>query len=164
VKIFFDFEFIETGGEHPVKPISLGMIREDGKTFYAVWDKIPWDLANQWVLDNIKPMIEKDTETIPLPARAIAQEVFKFCGPFPEFWGYFCAFDWVLMCDLFEGFLKTPETWPHLAFDLRQYMFHTGVSRDDLDHIPNEQEHHALADAVWNRSVYKSINSWRLND
>lgn len=158
MKIFFDFEFIETAGKYPLAPISLGIIREDGKTYYAEWDTIPWENANEWVMENIRPTIWQPNSQPPKSASLIAQEVTQFVGTYPEFWGYFCAFDWVLMCDLMSGFLKTPPTWPHIAFDIRQRMMDLKVSREDLNFIKNEQEHHALADAVWNRSVDKFLD------
>lgn len=157
MRIFFDFEFIENADQHPVHPISLGMVREDGVEYYAEFADIPWHLANNWVLENIKPTIG----SIPvLTKKQIAQDVTQFVGYYPEFWGWYCDYDWVLMTSMF-GFLNVPDTWPHLALDLRQYMYHLDLHREDLDHIKNEKEHHALADAQWNMKVYDYLEEVR---
>lgn len=68
MKIFYDTEFLEDG--KTILPISLGMVREDGETLYAVNDQllrpptklsVPPDYpyarvaANDWLMRNVVP-------------------------------------------------------------------------------------------------------------
>lgn len=155
MKIFFDFEFIETGAQHPIAPISIGMVREDGQMYYAEFANIPWHWANSWVLENIKPFMQggelaKDHKTI-------VGDILEFCGQSPDFWAYFADYDWVIMCQLFGNMTDLPSSthgWPFYCKDIKQYMWHTGVKRDDLNHIVNVDEHNALSDAIWNKKVF----------
>lgn len=159
-KIYFDFEFIESGPENPIYPISLGMIKETGEMDYIIFKDIPWHKANQWVLDNIAPTINKDARdsTQPVLNRDQAkQRIIEFAGERPQFWGYFCSYDWVLMSQIHGIMMELPNNWPMHPMDLKQEMVRLGVKRSELNHIENEQEHHALADAVWNRSVHKYL-------
>lgn len=160
MKIFFDFEFIEDGSRGILAPISLGMIREDGATYYAIYKPIPWTYANDWVRENITPVIEEDIKDNPDFVKnkyQIRNELIHFCGEKPEFWGYFCSYDWVLLAQTMGRMVDLPNTWPMHPMDLKQWMKHLGVERKELDHIPNEKEHHALSDAVWNRTVHKFL-------
>lgn len=157
MRIFMDFEFIENGKKYPIHPISVGLMREDGKSYYAEWKDIPWFLANDWVLENVKPLLAggeyiKTNDTI-------KEEILEFCGQSPEFWGYFADYDWVVMCQIFGNMTDLPEShgWPFLCLDLKQEMIRLGVTREDLNFIENDELHNALADAEWNRRVYRLL-------
>ena len=53
MKIFFDTEFIENGTT--IKPLSIGMVREDGAEYYAIIkDNIYlWELVDGWMKENV---------------------------------------------------------------------------------------------------------------
>ena len=53
MKYFLDTEFIES--VRTIDLISIGIVCEDGREFYAESWAIPWDKASGWVLDNVKP-------------------------------------------------------------------------------------------------------------
>jgi hypothetical protein len=150
MRIFFDFEFIENGSEYPIIPISVGIVREDEKTYYAEFSGIDWSKANDWVLANVKPYIGKITSK---PKKQIANEIKKFVGSRPEFWAYYADYDWVILCQLYGRMIDLPEGWPMCCFDLKQYMWHLGLSRSDIPFI-NEEEHNALADAEWDSKLF----------
>jgi hypothetical protein len=52
--------------------ISIGIVAEDGREFYAESSEVDWSMASSWVLE--------------------------FVGPKPEFWGYYADYDWVAFC------------------------------------------------------------------
>jgi hypothetical protein len=153
MRIFFDFEFIENGAEHPIIPISVGIVREDSEAYYAEFEEVDWSLANDWVLANVKPHLNGKNQ---LARRQIADEILEFVGERPEFWGYYAAYDWVLLCSLYGAMVDNPKSWPMICYDIKQYMVHLGVTTEDLS-IPNAQEHHALADAHWNHRVFLEL-------
>lgn len=57
IKYFYDCEFIESGYGVPLDLISIGMVCEDGREFYAINGECDWDRANTWVRENVlKPI------------------------------------------------------------------------------------------------------------
>jgi len=51
MKYFFDTEFIEYG--KTIDLISIGIVCEDGKTFYAINEECDFSKASDWVLENV---------------------------------------------------------------------------------------------------------------
>lgn len=41
-KVFYDFEFLERGYNHPIAPISVGMVDEEGEECYLINGGAPW--------------------------------------------------------------------------------------------------------------------------
>lgn len=154
MKIFFDFEFIEDGAAFVMEPISIGMVREDGKEYYAEFDSVDWSKANSFVLEHVKPHLMLNAASLK-SKQEIANDIVKFVGDKPEFWAYFADYDWVLLCQLYGPMVSIPTGWPYYCLDLKQYMYHTGITKSDLkDKVKNQVEHHALSDAIWNKNVY----------
>ena len=151
MRFFLDTEFIETGALHPIMPISIALVSEDGDEYYAEFTNVDWERAGEWVITNVKPYLRggnclKDRQII-------ANEIKEFVGESPEFWAYFADYDWVLMCQLYGRMVELPKTWPFFCLDIKQYMWHFGVTKEQME-IPNLQEHDALADARWNRKAF----------
>lgn len=149
MRIFFDFEFIENGDQHPIIPVSIGMVQENGEEYYAEFADVDWSKASDWVLENVKPTLTGETKT----KLEIANEIFFFVGENPEFWAYFADYDWVLLCQLYGKMIDLPKGWPMYCLDIKQYMYHLDVEREDIT-IENEIEHNALADARWNHKIF----------
>jgi len=57
MKIYYDTEFIEDG--HTIDLISIGMVAEDGREYYAVASDAPWDQIRKhdWLLRNVVPSL-----------------------------------------------------------------------------------------------------------
>ena len=51
MRLFFDMEF--TGLRQNTTPISLGIISEDGKKFYAEFIDFDWEQVNDWIQENV---------------------------------------------------------------------------------------------------------------
>jgi hypothetical protein len=88
------------------------------------------------------------------PRRQIREEIAAFCGPRPEFWAYYAAYDWVLLCQLFGRMMDVPAHWPKHVMDLQQLRVVIGVPK-----LPDQTttQHHALNDALWNRDAWKYV-------
>lgn len=175
MRYFFDTEFNEE--VDPIDLISIGIIADDGREFYAIHDKYHsdepgeeaevWKTAHKWVNKNVKTVIKapegfKEEDVIIGDYAAIANAVRDFVGydPFPEFWAYYGHYDWVLMCRLFGTMQDKPDTWPSMCFDLKQYAKHTGMD------LPRKFEpvHNALVDARWTKYSHEYIRArWRKN-
>jgi hypothetical protein len=77
----------------------------------------------------------------------------------PEFWGYYCDYDWVVLCGLFGRMVDLPPEFPKYCLDLKQEMRAKERSSGVEVELPPgpSNEHHALADARWNRELYERI-------
>lgn len=155
MKIFFDFEFIENGDEHPMIPISLGMVRDDGKELYLEFGNVDWSKANPWVIENVKPYLTGHLSGV-IAKEDARKVIVNFCGEKPEFWAYFADYDWVLLCQIYGRMVDLPQGWPMWCRDLKQLMWQLGKSREDIP-ITNSNAHSALADAHWNREVFNHL-------
>jgi len=162
MKYFFDTEFIEDG--KTIDLISIGIVDQDGREFYAESNEINLDKANDWVKQNVIPNLwylnNKDKEEYPVKVRdgsglwsrkRIKNKILEFIGtPKPEFWGYYADYDWVVLCQLFGCMLDLPKGWPMYCNDLKQLCVMVG----DPKLSKQNNEHNALYDAFWVREQY----------
>lgn len=159
--IDYDTEFFHQGGT--THPISIGLVRWDGATYYAVDASLPWDdiaEADPWVLDNVlvhlpqKPGGGLDLDHPDVKTRQqIREELLEFAAPATKhglrLWAAAAAYDHTVMGTLMgDSLMDWPasEGWPFFSHDLYQEMSRTGVTWDDL---PKQADgaHNALADA-----------------
>jgi len=154
VKYFIDTEFIEDG--KTIDLISIGIVREDGRTLYLESSEVDWSKASQWVLDNVKPHL---TGEHPLTRGEIANEVNHFLrshddGSKPEIWGYYADYDWVVVCQLWGTMMDLPKGLPMFCMDIKQEAMRLGNPK-----LPEQDstEHHALADAKWNKLAWEFL-------
>lgn len=145
MRIYFDTEFIEDG--KTIDLISIGLVREDGETYYAESFEADLTKANDWVKENVLVHLKGDGK----PRKQIAAEILEFVGQSPEFWAYYAAYDWVALCQLYGCMIDLPKGWPMFCRDIIQLAKERGNPQ-----LPeqNSTEHHALADALWNREAH----------
>lgn len=148
MRIFFDTEFDDDG--KTIELISIGMVRDDGKTYYAVCSDADWDRIkeNTWLVENVLPHLPEDSESWK-PRETIAKEIIKFVGPQPEFWVGTGAYDWVALMQLCFGPMvaMSPELgWPWCPNDVKTYQRYLDIK------VPlgtqNDKPHDALSDAI----------------
>lgn len=164
MRYWFDTEFIEDG--QTIDLLSIGIVAEDGREFYAEVQDADLSRANEWVQANVIPSLwhlkldkrEYNRWTRDggrgglLVRKRIAQEIVIWIGEDkPEFWGYYADYDWVVLCQLFGTMMDLPKGWPMYCRDIKQLC-------DDLGNpkLPEQGkgEHHALADAKWNMMAW----------
>lgn len=157
MRIFLDTEFIEDG--QTIDLVSLGAVDENNRTFYAEIKDIDWSKAHPWVIENVKPHllgggweVTKQGLALEFHAWVSGQKYFdsqKFSKP--EFWGWYSAYDWVVICQLYGTMLELPRGWPRYINDLRQFSHRLGNPK-----VPQQSttQHFALEDAQWNKQVY----------
>lgn len=139
MRIYFDTEFIEDG--RTIDLLSIGLVREDGKTYYAEPLETDRLKASDWVVENVLPHL-----TGPVKRRTlIAEEIRAFAGDDPEFWAYYADYDWVALCQLYGTMMDLPDGWPMYCRDVKQVVDERGLTLLKQRGI----EHNALADAVW---------------
>lgn len=78
------------------------------------------------------------------PKHLIANEIREFilATPDPQLWGWYCAYDHVLLAQLFGRMIDLPDGIPMHSNDLKQE-----AGKTKLPPMPGIQEHNALSDA-----------------
>jgi len=132
--------------------ISIALVAEDGREFYAVSSEFDPAQCSAWVRENVLPKIQETKDR--LSRKEIAKQIVEFVGDNPEFWAYFADYDWVVFCWLFGTMMDLPKHFPKFCLDLEQVMHERGIDRDELPRLRDDLAHDALMDARWNRDVY----------
>ena len=156
MRYFLDTEFIENG--KTIDLISIGIVDEQGREFYAIRSGFDGSKANQWVNENVLAKLENDLPRY--TSEQIVDRLFVFMAgdKEPEFWGYFADYDWVVFCQLFGTMMDLPKHFPMYCRDIKQLLDSCGK----VD-VPKQTdgEHNALADAKWNKKTYDLLMSIR---
>lgn len=145
MRIYFDTEFIEDG--RTIDLLSIGMVREDGRTYYAENSEADHGRADAWVRSNVLVHLTGETKS----RRRIAADIVDFVGDQPEFWAYFADYDWVALCQLYGRMIDLPKGWPMFCRDVQQVKAERHISE-----LPAQMtvEHNALADALYTRDLH----------
>lgn len=155
LKYFFDTEFIERGREYPITLLSIGVVCEDGREFYAENSQADHSTANQWVQDNVLPYLGKVEARTPTEIGSQLSQFVVAGRKTPEFWAYYASYDWVVTCQLFGNMIDLPRNWPMYPMDIMNLVNLIGT-KPALPPQPADQ-HNALADAHWNKQAYEQL-------
>lgn len=167
MRFWFDTEFIEDG--RTIDLLSIGIVAEDGRTYYATSGEADLSKASPWVLENVIPHLNttsgRGSYSLNVSRQTIRDGVLAFVGPVaygdarnlpgangtPEFWAYYADYDWVALCQLFGTMMDLPKGWPMYCRDVKQLCDYLGNPT-----LPKQGkgEHHALADAKWTKDAY----------
>jgi hypothetical protein len=162
---FFRLEKREWKTKPTIDLISIGIVSDDGREYYAI--SKDFNLYEAWNRYDLKPDIDNGgmkkvywiRENVLLPIYheviqgdmrnsfdfsyktmlyimtvygktnyQISEDIKDFIGSYrddfeePEFYGYFCGYDWVCFCWLFGKMIDLPEGFPMYCRDLKQVM------------------------------------------
>jgi hypothetical protein len=152
MKYFLDTEFYEDGST--IDLISIGVVAEDGREFYACSTDAQLHRVSPWVREHVLPQLPPYSADSWRSRPWIATNLRGFLeegGGKPEIWGYYADYDWVVVCQLYGTMMGLPKTFPMFCRDLKQLSVDVGSP----EHPPQPTgEHNALADARWNRDLY----------
>jgi len=164
-RYFLDTEFIEDG--KTIDLISIGIVAEDGREFYALNADCDWTKASDWVKENVLAGLPPKPEDKPKAEyllqgwrhhKHIGGDIIKFIGggSKPEFWGYYADYDWVVFCQLWGTMMDLPKGVPMYCRDIKQLCDSLGNPK-----LPEQGkgEHNALADARWNKAAWEFLQS-----
>jgi len=170
---FIDTEFMEEPGW--MNLLSIGMVSEDGtQKIYAINREADISRANDWVRRNVLPRLFRQWAQYAATIEQIRAEILQLIPPKPEdpgvewskpeFWGYYCDYDWVNFCWIFGRMMNLPKGYPMYCLDLKQVSkLNSGRAWDGTFQKQDEsQEHHALNDACWNRETWLYLRSQSL--
>jgi hypothetical protein len=150
VRIWFDTEFIEDG--KTIELLSIGMVREDGRTLYIEPSETDRSKACEWVRSNVLPHLEGPTAT----RAEIAKSIVEFVGPTPTFWAYYADYDWIALCQLYGRMIDLPKGWPMYCRDFKQWLDENGNPNMDAH---RGIEHNALDDALHLKRNFERLNA-----
>jgi hypothetical protein len=162
VNFFFDTEFSEAfamrgvGAVRTIELISIGIVSEDGREFYAESSEVNLNHCNDWVKANVLPHLGPIEQRI---SRAeIKEGILEFLGKDPILWAYYASYDWVVFCWLFGDMVDLPKGYPMFPMDLQQLWITLGKP-EGLKPPKGAGQHNALVDAKWNRQFYNNLMS-----
>ena len=146
MRYFYDCEFIEDGTT--IDLVSVGVVAEDGREFYAVSTEFDSSTAGPWVRRNVLPKLPNPSSAAWMSRARIRDELYDFVTARPtgpvEMWAWIGAYDHVAVCQLWGDMTKLPAAMPKFTRDVRQRWELAG--RPELPAHPGGA-HAALGDA-----------------
>lgn len=173
--IAYDTEFLED--DSTIELISIGMVDEDGREYYAVNSDMPMERIREreWLMNNVVPHLPTVNPVTPgdrknrlivdvdrrsplvKPKWVIRNEVLAFLSGAQgaadddlELWAWFGAYDHVAYAQLFGRMIDLPPGLPMFTHELVQLWEDAG--KPEKPAKPTDQ-HNALADARWDMEL-----------
>lgn len=176
MKIFFDTEF--TGLHKNTSLISLGMIDENDRTFYAEFTDYDKSQCDDWIQKNVINNLINDSNKIDYESNdwfVIGDKDFvktmltKWLKQYAvvELVSDCCHYDMVLFIDIFGGAFDLPKNVNPACHDINQdiaehYCISEAqafdMSREKIADIIQGNKHNALYDAKIIQSIYKFMH------
>lgn len=157
MRFFYDCEFIEDG--RTVDLVSIGVVGEDGREYYAVSTDFDAALAGPWVRANVLPKLPPPGDPAWRSRAAIRDSLLAFLispGDRVELWAWFAAYDHVALAQLWGTMPTLPRALPRFTRELRQRWEDAG--KPTLPPAPADA-HDALADARHNLARWRVIEA-----
>ena len=160
MRFFYDTEFIEDGVT--IDLVSIGVVDEQGREFYAVSTEFDPDRAGLWVRQNVLDKLPPPADPAWRSRKQIRDDLLDFLnepGEDIELWAWFAAYDHVALAQLWGAMPALPREIPRYTKDLRQRW--EDLKRPRLTPPPADA-HSALADARHNLVRWKIMEPlWR---
>jgi hypothetical protein len=163
-RYFYDCEFIEDG--RTIDLVSIGVVDEYGREFYAISTEFDDRAAIPWVRRNVLDQLPSPAHPAWRSRTRIRDELHEFLmeplgGPGGgrgsnrlELWAWYAAYDHVALAQLWGSMTALPREIPRFTKDLRQRW-------DDLGRpaLPNAaaDRHDALVDARHNLARWEAM-------
>ena len=160
-RYFYDCEFIEDG--RVVDLVSIGVVDEFGREFYAVSTEFDDTKAIPWVRRNVLDKLPSPSDRAWRSRERIREDLYAFLmepirgrDEQMELWAWFAAYDHVALAQLWGPMTGLPRPIPRFTRELRQRW-------DDLGRPPlppkPEGTHDALVDARYNLARWQAIEA-----
>ncbi|GAA2340130.1 polyadenylate-specific 3'-exoribonuclease AS [Saccharopolyspora halophila] len=159
MRYFYDCEFIEDG--HTIDLVSIGVVDESGREFYAVSTEFDANKAGSWVRQHVLPQLPPPSEQTWKSRSNIRDDLYEFLTSRSgdvELWAWYAAYDHVALAQLWGPMPTLPRRVPKFTRDLRQRW--EDVGKPKLPGAP-DNAHDALADAKHNLERWKVIEEVR---
>ena len=155
MRYFYDCEFIEDG--RTISLISIGVIDENGREFYAVSTAFDPDRAIDWVRRNVLNQLPSPSDQAWRSRARIREDLLAYLtepGEPIELWAWMASYDHVALAQLWGDMRALPRQIPRFTHELRQLWEAAGSPP-----LPaaGADAHDALADARHNLARWKLI-------
>jgi hypothetical protein len=157
VRFFYDCEFIEDGTT--IDLVSIGVVAEDGREFYAVSTDFDPSKAIDWVRRNVLDKLPSPADPAWRSRERIRDDLLAFLldgGESIELWAWMASYDHVVLAQLWGDMRKLPRAIPRFTHELRQEWERAGSP--PMPPQPPDQ-HDALADARHNLARWKVLTA-----
>ncbi|MEU6156046.1 polyadenylate-specific 3'-exoribonuclease AS [Actinosynnema sp. NPDC047251] len=162
MRFFYDCEFIEDG--LTIDLVSIGVVDEEGREFYAVSTEFDPEKAGPWVRANVLNQLPSPADQAWRGRERIRRDLLEFLGGAKtnrddiELWAWFAAYDHVALAQLWGPMPALPRCLPRFTRDLRQRWEDVGKPKLPA---PPADAHDALADARHNLARWQVIEAER---
>jgi len=159
VRFFYDTEFIEDG--MTIDLVSIGVVDENGREFYAVSTEFNPDKAGPWVREHVLDKLPPPADKAWRSRARIREDLMNFLAPHGarvELWAWFAAYDHVALAQLWGAMPAMPRELPRFTRELRQRW--EDVGKPKLPVAPADA-HDALADARHNLARWRVMEAER---
>ena len=160
MRFFYDTEFIEDG--LTIDLVSIGVVAENGREFYAVSTEFNPDRAGPWVREHVLAKLPPPADQAWCDRATLRSRLIKFLSPHGEkveLWAWFAAYDHVALAQLWGDMPALPRALPRFTRELRQRW--EDVGKPPLPDPPQDA-HDALADARHNLARWRVIEAERV--
>jgi hypothetical protein len=158
-RYYYDTEFIEDGTT--IDLVSIGIVDETGREFYAVSTQFDGRLAIPWVRRNVLDKLPSPSDPAWRSRERIREDLLAFLtepGEEIELWAWLAAYDHVVLAQLWGPMPALPREIPRFTRELRQRW-------DDLGNPPLPPKptgsHDALVDARYNLARWQAMEGTR---
>lgn len=180
MKVFFDTEF--TGLHQNTTLISIGMVAENGKEFYAEFSDYDKNQVDEWIENNVlnnlivnpdRKFYQRVTDNVSIyrgTSEYIKAMLEDWLEQFEkvEMWSDCLSYDWVLFNQLFGHAFNIPKNIYYIPFDICTLLKMKGVDPDInreefaeglIDLIPGAKplKHNAIWDAKIIKACYERL-------
>lgn len=142
MKLFFDTEF--TGLHQNTSLISIGIVDENGVSFYAELTDYKKDQINDWMSENVINNLTLDAQEETVVVSGDGSVTYKGSSAGLDFvlkdwlssyshvevWSDCLSYDWVLFCEIFGHAFNIPRNVYYIPFDLCTLLKVKGVDPD----------------------------------
>ena len=159
MNIYFDTEF--TGLQQDTDLISIGLIDEKGREFYAELTDYRKELIDDWLQENVIKNLLGGIE-YQSNKELLKYQIYNFLEPYDkvEMWSDCLAYDWVLFNDIFGSAFNIPANVYYIPFDICTLFKIKGInpdiSREEFSGI-SQKKHNALCDARIIKVCYEKL-------
>lgn len=175
MKVFFDTEF--TGLHQETTLISIGMIAENGKMFYAEFNDYDQNQVASWLRDNVicNLLVQDETKkrknqivnkTVVGDSAYIAECITEWLKQFDkvEMWSDCLSYDWVLFNNLWGHAFSIPSNVYYIPFDIctsfKEHGIDPDINREEYAGVSgskDKKKHNAIWDAIVIKACYERL-------
>ncbi len=155
MRYFYDCEFIEDG--RTIELVTIGVVDEDGREFYAVSTEFDGARAIDWVRRNVLGKLPGPADPAWRSRERIRDELLRYLlapGTPIELWAWMASYDHVVLAQLWGDMRALPRSIPRFTHELRQRW--EALGEPPLPPAPADQ-HDALADARHNLARWRVL-------